>query len=265
MSSNLIELLAAEQPQFHLKSLTEEVPMYIEDFFFRKKKADTQGMPRTSYDIDKNVLNYISSVVKSDSITLETGCGYSTVIFAANAKKHICVNPDITSNQLVKEWLQNKNYSCDGLHFVEDSSDMGLAKLTLSEPIDVALIDGNHCFPFPIIDWHFIDLFLKVGSKVLVDDTQINAVKILSDFLSTETSYKKIEEIGRCDVFEKISDTRVMGWSSQEINKIYWSGFSETKKQEKSSQSQQSFKSQVKQILPTSLVNYVKKIKKRIK
>jgi hypothetical protein len=28
MSSNLIELLATEKPQFHLKSLTDEVPMY---------------------------------------------------------------------------------------------------------------------------------------------------------------------------------------------------------------------------------------------
>jgi predicted RNA methylase len=223
MKDNVIELLEKEQPMFHLKSLTQEVPN-AENFFFKRGTTETKEFSRTSYTIGKDVLNYISSIVKPNFVTLETGGGYSTVVFAANSKKHICVNPDVTANQLVKDWLHDKGYSYDNLYFVEDSSDRGLAKLTLSESIDVALIDGSHSFPFPILDWHFIDFFLKSGSKLLVDDTQINAVKILSEFLMLEPSYKKIEQIGRCIVFEKINDARVVGWLNQEINKIAWQG-----------------------------------------
>jgi hypothetical protein len=229
MENNVIELLEREQPMFHLKSLTQEVPN-AENFFFKRGTTETKEFSRTSYTIGKDVLNYIASIVTPNSVTLETGGGYSTVVFASNAKKHICVNPDVTANQLVKDWLRDRGYTCDNLYFIEDSSDRGLAKLALSkssESIDVALIDGSHSFPFPIVDWHFIDLFLKAGSKLLVDDTQINSVKILSDFLLLEPSYKKIAEIGKCIVFEKTSDARAMGWLDQEINKRPLTGFSE--------------------------------------
>ena len=212
---NIVELLKKEKPMFHLESATQDMPN-VEDFFFRRGKTDTSEFVRTSYPIEDDVLNFISSNVDSHHVTLETGGGSSTVVFAAKSKKHFCVNPDATSNELVKNWLQSKGYSTDNLYFVEQSSDKGLPGLELTDKVDVALIDGNHSFPFPVIDWHFIDGYLAIGSKLLLDDTQILSVRIVKEFLLLEPSYVHMDTIGRCQIFEKVKDTRTMGWLTQE-------------------------------------------------
>jgi len=212
---SIVELLRKEKPMFHLESATQDMAN-VEEFLFKKGKTDTSRFARTSYPIDDDVLNYMSSIVNSHHVTLETGGGYSTIVFAAKSKKHICVNPDVTSNKLIKNWLQNKGYSIDKLCFIEDSSDKGLARLEFTDQVDVALIDGNHSFPFPMIDWHFIDGYLAIGSKLLLDDTQILSVRIVKEFLLSEPSYKHIDTIGRCTIFEKVKGTRTMGWLTQE-------------------------------------------------
>ena len=212
---NIVELLRKEKPRFHLESATQDM-VNVEDFLFKRGKTDTSSFARTCYPIEDNVLTYLSSIVNSNHVTLETGGGFSTIVFATQSKKHICVNPDVTSNKLIKSWLQSKGYYSDKLFFVEESSDKGLAMLELGKKIDVALIDGNHSFPFPIIDWHFIDGYLAIGSKLLLDDSQIFSVWIVKEFLLSEPSYQHIDTIGRCTIFEKVKDSRTMGWLTQE-------------------------------------------------
>lgn len=223
---DIISLLEVENPKFHLESLTLKVPN-AEDFFFKNGRAETNEFSRTSYAIGKDILKYIDSIVSKDTCTMETGGGASTVVFTVKSKQHTCINPDKTSNQLIKGWLDERGYDSTNLNFIEDSSDIGLAKLALSEKkpsIDVALIDGSHSFPFPVVDWHFIDTFLVMGGKLLVDDTQINSVRILTEFLELEPSYKKINEFGKCSVFEKTVAARSVGWIKQGINNrdLHW-------------------------------------------
>jgi len=209
----LIELLEIEKPMFQVKSGTKEFPS--SERFFVEGAKHTTDFARACHVLSKEVLRYLVSVIKPDNVTLETGGGYSTVVFAVCGCKHICVNPDITANEMIKSFLVRHGYAHDHLEFIEDSSDEGLPKLKLEEKVDVALIDGNHSFPFPIIDWHYIDGFLRKGSKILIDDTHINSVKVLSDFLSSEPSYRYVTAIGTCMAFEKIDDTRVIGWAAQ--------------------------------------------------
>ena len=214
--NRLIELLEIEKPMFQVKSGIKEFPS--SERFFVEGAKHTTGFARACHVVSKEVLRYLASIMKPNNITLETGGGYSTAVFAVCSLKHICVNPDITANELIKCFLQKHGYAYEHLEFLEDSSDKGLSKLKLEEKVDVALIDGNHSFPFPIIDWHYIDGFLRRGSKILIYDIHINSVKIVSDFLLSEPSYEYITTIGTCAAFEKINDTRVIGWASQGIN-----------------------------------------------
>jgi len=214
--NRLIDLLEMEKPMFQVKSGAKDFPS--SERFFVEGAKHTTGFDRACHVVSKEVLRYLASIIKPNNVTLETGGGYSTVVFAACSLKHICVNPDITANEMIRSFLQKHGYACEHLEFIEDSSDKGLPTLNLEDKVNVALIDGNHSFPFPIIDWHYIDCFLKRGSKILIDDTHINSVKILSDFLLSESSYKYVTTIGKCTVFEKINDTRVIGWAGQGIN-----------------------------------------------
>lgn len=214
--NRLIELLVTEKPMFQVKSGIAEFPS-SERFFIAGGKHTT-GFPRACHVVSKDVLVYLASIIEPNSTTLETGGGYSTVVFTACGSRHICVNPDITANELIKGFLDRHGYTHDHLEFVEDSSDRGLPRLELEEKIDVALIDGNHSFPFPVVDWHYIDGFLRRGSQILIDDTHINSVRVVSDFLLSEPSYRYVATIGNCMAFERTRDTRVIGWAAQRIN-----------------------------------------------
>jgi len=269
---SLVELLRKEKPMFHLESATQDMAN-VEDFLFKRGKSDTSRFARTSYSIEDDILNYISSVVNSHHVTLETGGGYSTVVFAAKSKKHICVNPDITSNERIKIWLQSKGYSSDNLYFIEESSDKGLARLEAG-PVDVALIDGNHSFPFPIIDWHFIDGYLAIGSKLLLDDTQILSVRIVKEFLLLEPSYKHIDTIGRCTIFEKVKDERtmgwltqerIMGWCTQEMNKKNVMWFSDRESKDSTNWLRQVLINGLKKTFPTSVYQSIRRYYRRNK
>jgi len=212
-----IELLGLHSPAFQLKSGTEQLKS--SEHFFSRTSQRTDDIVRASHGCSPQLLKYISETVTRANITLETGGGWSTCVFAACAKKHICVNPDITANDLIRSFLQEHSVGIGELVFINDTSDMALPVLDKSCQIDFALIDGNHSYPIPILDWHYIDLHLKAGGIVLIDDTQIKSVGVLCDFLSTEESYNKITEIGTTAVYKKIADDRVWGWSDQMINK----------------------------------------------
>ena len=51
----------------------------------------------------------------------------------------------------------NPIWQRDNVEFLGESSDVALPPLAPGAPVDVALMDGNHSFPFPMLDFHFID------------------------------------------------------------------------------------------------------------
>lgn len=219
LENNIVQILLNERPKFNLGG--REINPGIgsaEDFLYRKSKVFTSKYLRTSYAVSEDLLKYIESIVNEDSVTLETGAGYTTCVFAIKSQTHYVINPDATSNKMILEWLMDKSFKTQGLVFIGDSSDTALPILNVKNKIDTALIDGCHGFPLPIIDWYYIDLNLKVGSILIIDDIDIYSVKILFDFLRKDESYKFLMSIDRAAIFQKISDRKVIGWRFQGIS-----------------------------------------------
>ena len=215
----ILDLLKIHTPAFQLKSGSDELKS--SEQFFSIGSQETEGMSRACHASSLAVLEFISETIMDGDVSLETGGGWSTCVFAACAKKHICINPDITANELIKRFIEDNNINIRELIFRNETSDIALPALDKNLLLDIALIDGNHSFPIPIIDWHYMDLHLKKGSIILIDDTHIRSVGVLSEYLSLEKNYEKIAEIGNADVFKKICSCRVWGWADQEFNKIY--------------------------------------------
>jgi hypothetical protein len=83
----------------------------------------------------------------------------------------------------------------DKTTFILEPSDTALPKLSLPEKLDFAFIDGCHGYPFPAMDWHFIDLRLKVGGIVGFDNTEIRCVRDHCAFLEANQAYELVERI----------------------------------------------------------------------
>lgn len=175
---------------------------------------EVAGAGGTSYAIESGVLRYLAGLPATNWSSVETGCGYSTVVFAKVCATHWCVNPDLTSNRLVRDFVA-EHLGTTGLEHVEQSSDQALPALAARGiQVELALIDGNHSHPFPILDFHYMDQMLVRGGLLLIDNTEIDAVQELTDYLELEPAYEIDRLIGNCAVYRKVGD-RTFGWRSQ--------------------------------------------------
>jgi hypothetical protein len=218
MSSGRDALQVLEQlrPKFHPDPA--EVDGALENQFAGGPR-EVQGAGGASYAISNPVLQYIADLPASGWTSVESGCGYSTVVLANTFGTHICVNPDLASNRLVRDFVE-RHAGATGLRHVEQSSDQGLPGLVAEGTrVDLALIDGNHSHPFPLLDFHYMDLMLAPGGRLLIDNTEIEAVQELTGYLEMEAAYDLERLIGNCAVYRKVRD-RAFGWKSQVLRRV---------------------------------------------
>lgn len=253
-STGIIELLGKHRQKFQLKSGTDKLPS--SEAFFATEAKSTSSFERESFPVDNKVLRYLVESVLPDQITLETGGGYSTVVLTTLAKKHYSVNPDKTANELIRGFLEQHGYTHEHLVFIEDSSGNAAPRLELKEKIDLLFIDGNHSFLYPIIDWFYLDHFLNVGGRLLLDDIQINSIRLLLDFLTMGPFYRVIKKLGTCIVLEKIAETQGVGWADQLMNQRVFKGWAKHNVTIKKIAA-----NVVKFILPNPVLDYLRKFR----
>jgi predicted O-methyltransferase YrrM len=150
--------------------------------------TDRTGSP-VSWGASGRLLRYLDSSLQEGHVTLETGAGLSTIIFALNRCHHTVVVPDVAQMEKVKEWCDENNVATDRLNFIIDTSQRVLPTLDIAPNIDVCLIDGAHGFPLPFIDWFYMEQCLRSGGVVIVDDIQIWTGRVLYQFLSKEPNW----------------------------------------------------------------------------
>lgn len=219
----VLELLERERPAFQLESGRPDLPS-SEGFFFENGSASTDGLVRASHALESSILRFLASIVRPGITSLETGGGWSTIVLATSGAEHVVVNPDTTANQLIADFMDAHGVERSAVRFVGGRSDQELPTLEVG-PLDLVLLDGSHAFPIPMIDWHYTHPHLKVGGRLLLDNSSINAVRMLCDFLLTDSNYRFDEEVNDCTVWTKVADNPLVGWGEQPLNQTYYRGY----------------------------------------
>jgi hypothetical protein len=122
------------------------------------------------------------------------------------------VAPAEWEHENVRAWCQERGFSTDNVTSVVDHSQRALPQLTRDghDPLDLALIDGAHAFPFPWIDFYYLAEPLRVGGYLMIDDTQLRTGALLRDFLTAEEGrWELVADFGTTVVFRKTSDVLV--------------------------------------------------------
>jgi predicted O-methyltransferase YrrM len=173
------------------------------------------GVP-ISYQLSDQALHFIDRNVSENSYTLETGAGISTVLFTSKRANHICIVPEPDLADRVREYCQQRSISVDRLNFHIGKSETILPGLAVQE-LDLVLIDGQHAFPTPFIDWYYTADKLRVGAMLLIDDIQLWTGRVLKEFLNEEPEWSLIEELsGRTAVFVKKKEYNHDKWWGQQ-------------------------------------------------
>lgn len=122
---NIVQQLLIDRPSFHLGG-----------------SAHWVSLPET--------LHALRASTKPGDVTLETGVGASTVVFAAAGASHTAISPDPQEHDLVREYCKRIGIDDSPLTFVAGFSEDVLPSLLSRErTLDVAFIDGAHSFPLP--------------------------------------------------------------------------------------------------------------------
>jgi len=170
--------------------------------------------------IGPGTLNWLRHQLPSCKSTLETGCGHTTVVFAAAGVDHVAVTPSEAEVARVSSYCMEHGIPLDRVQFKVGDSSRVLPTMTIP-PLDLALIDGAHAFPFPCIDWFFTESALKIGGHVVVDDFRMPSVAILVDFLDSEReTWKRICSASNSVIYRKCALTDYShDWERQRMNR----------------------------------------------
>jgi len=181
----IIERLIHDQPKLSFVSESEVAlkEEYTEKYGFRVSAGPI------SYAVHPDILRLFPEYVGLSSLTLETGSGHTTIALAALSKHHICITPDKAGTELVTQYMETVGIPRDKVTFIEQSSELALPLLSLEEKLDFAYVDGCHGYPFPALDWHFIDRHLKIGGHIAFDNVELPSVRYHCDFLDANRSY----------------------------------------------------------------------------
>lgn len=172
-----------------------------------------------NYSLSDNVLTWMTDHIPPGGAGLETGCGYSTLVFAAMCSTHTAVSPFPHEHRLIRDWGSEHALDMENVTWIAGLSQEHLPGLKNDPPLDTVLIDGDHAFPAPFMDWYWSADRLKVGGIMIVDDIQLATGRILKEFLEMEQNrWELMDVLGRTAVFKRISTdpvARGLVWTKQ--------------------------------------------------
>lgn len=198
--------LAATDTLALLTTLQDERPR------FHSKGGTSKNMR-----IDQDVLEWLAQETQPGWRTLETGSGYSTIMMTARGAEHRAISPAPDEHAGIRAWLEEHGIDTGKLTFHAEPSERVLPNLDMG-PLDFVLVDGNHGFPWPFLDWFYTAEALKVGGKLIVDDTNIRSGHVLRGFLLSEKGrWKHVQDFKKATLFEKTAEDVLEGkdWFNQ--------------------------------------------------
>ena len=199
---SLIDRLLTERPSFH-----------------------GHGGTPVNWQLGDGLLRWLVDELPDDPTTLETGCGYSTIAFAALSKSHTVISPVIVEHDRIRAWCAAQGIHTDHVRFVAEGSQRWLPRADDAgevQPLDAVLIDGDHAYPIPGIDWYYTAGSLRVGGLMVVDDVSIRACHDLRRFLEGESRrWVAVTTIADATVFRKLTNDVVdyTPWNQQPWNR----------------------------------------------
>ena len=142
--------------------------------------------------LSKKVLQAIEALAPDVvNHSVETGCGRSTVLLSNISKHHIVFTFDesSTKNSSVDYVLNSPSFQSESTEFIFGKTIETLPKCEFKDYLDLAIIDGPHAYPYPDMEYCFIEPFLSPGALLVIDDIHIPSISRMFEILAEEEIY----------------------------------------------------------------------------
>jgi predicted O-methyltransferase YrrM len=155
--------------------------------------------------------------------SLETGTGRTTLLLSHLSDSHLVFTKEdtgdgdsyssVTSSPLLRR---------ETVQFVIGPTQRTLPVHEFTAPLDLALIDGPHAYPFPDLEYWVVYPQIRPGGLLVVDDIQIPTITNLYRFLSADAMWREIAVVDKTAFFTRTEapgiDPYGEGWWLQGFN-----------------------------------------------
>jgi hypothetical protein len=186
--------------------------------------SEIAPMLHTAGPMSPQVLNAIYRRIERRRIRLsmETGSGASTLLLSHCSSRHLVFANDDGSGS-INNVRASPLLNHSTVEFIEGPSQRTLPQFIFPAPIQLALLDGPHAYPFPELEYYYVYPALEPGALFILDDIHIKTVNNLFSFLKKDAMFRLDDVIGTTAFFTR-TDAPVFcatgdGWQSQGYNK----------------------------------------------
>lgn len=218
--------IASRAALSHKATIDPEGEPYVDDCGsvvqrILRDKPSFHADGRLRWDVSPGTLHLLMGLARSAEQSLEVGCGVSTVVFAAAGTHHVAVSPVRQEFERIKQYCSAAGVTTAGVDFREGTSDRVLP--LLEHDVDLALIDGAHSFPYPVVDFHYVSRRLRPGGVLVLDDVPIPSVGSVYRFLRADTRWELLDLVDHRAAAFRLNRPLPEGdpWGEQRCNATY--------------------------------------------
>ncbi len=157
-------------------------------------------------------------------VSVETGCGLSTLLLSNMSERHTAFtlpHGDSLQNTQNHPYMQPATTK-----FVIGPSQVMVPKWQFSDPVDFALIDGPHAYPFPDLEYYYIYPHIRTGGVLVIDDIHIPTIHRLYEFLRDDEMWEHRGDARTTAFFRRtaspIFDPLGDNWPGQKYNRRHF-------------------------------------------
>jgi hypothetical protein len=156
--------------------------------------------------------------------SVETGTGKSTLVLSHCSPSHtVFAQDDRGRGDSLMRVQSSPLLRRDAVSFVVGPTQRTLPPFAFQHPLDLAMLDGPHGYPFPELEYYFIYQHLAEGARLIVDDINIPNVYHMFCVLRDDEMYRLEEVVHTTAFFVRTSaplfDPEADGWWLQRYNK----------------------------------------------
>ena len=130
----------------------------------------------------------------------ETGCGATTLLLSHISRRHVAFTLDIGHNQPT---FDSPLLDRSRASFVLGPTQVTLPAYRFDQPLDFALIDGPHGFPFPQLEYYYFYPALRTGALFVLDDIHIPIISHMFAFMREDAMFQLLAVQDKTAFFER--------------------------------------------------------------
>ena len=152
--------------------------------------------------------------------SLQTGSGKVTLLLSHLSISHKVFAPDDASVAAVRA---SPLVNAAAVEYIVGPPQRTLPAYRFAEPVDVALLDGPHGYPFPDLEYFHVYPHIRPGGLLMLDDIHIPTVRRMFDILRVDAMWAPEAVIGQLAILRRTEHAGVGadedGWWKQGFNR----------------------------------------------